>query len=414
MPGQSGGEVQADPYSPEITADLAEASTETRRFTGQAHDYGVFRPVSELVDEQADRHPGRPAVTYDDRTLSYAEMDALVNGLARALGDHGVSAGDVVPLLLVNSLELPIAYLALMRLGAVFVPLDPDWPQDRLAEVFDVLTPAIVLCAGPGSVPEEYRDRAYRVDAGSIAPAPRLQSVPLGPDDLVYGYFTSGTTGTPKCAMNLHGGLTNRLRYMERYFGSGFEVVLQNSKHTFDSSLWQMFLPLTTGGHAVLPVQGEFLNLQQTIDTIAEHGVTATDFVSSIFNALAAVADGDEEVLGKLSSLRQLIVGSEPLNPPAVHRMMEQLPDLRVTNGYGPTEASIGMVFHPSPPPTATRSRSDGRSTTATRWWSTRSCGRCRPAPPARSSSAACASARGTTAPRRRPRRRSSATPSPR
>ena len=350
MPGQSGGEVRTEPYSPENSADHGEASA--RRFTGRAFDYGVFRPVSELIEERVDRHPDRPAISFDGRTLTYREMDGLVNGLAGRLADHGVRKGDVVPVLLVNSLELPIAYLALMRLGAAFVPLDPAWPQDRLVETFGVLPDGPVLCATEDDVPPELRERAFGVDVAAIVPTERRAAAPLGPDDLIYGYFTSGTTGTPKCAMNRHAGITNRIRYMARYFGTpdGEEVVLQNSKHTFDSSLWQLFLPLTTGGHTVLPVQGEFLNLQHTIDTIAEYGITATDFVSSIFNALAAVADGDEEVLGRLSSLRRLIVGSEPLNPPAVHRMMEQLPDLRVTNGYGPTEASIGMVFHPVSP----------------------------------------------------------------
>ena len=154
----------------------------------------------------------------------------------------------------------------------------------------------------PGTVPPEIRDRAIVVDVDRIAPASRRPTVPLAPGDIAYGYFTSGTTGTPKCAMNRHGGLTNRLLFMKRYFGTpdGEEVVLQNSSHTFDSSLWQLFLPLITGGRSVLPVQGEFLNLQHTVETIAEYGITATDFVSSIFNALTAIVDGDEEALGRL------------------------------------------------------------------------------------------------------------------
>lgn len=321
-----------------------------RRFAGRAINYGGFRPVSALIEEQGDRYPDRPAVSYDGRTLSYRRLDALVSGLAGALAERGVRKGDVVPLLLVNSLEMPVAYLALMKLGAAFVPLDPDWPADRLRSALGVLPRGLVLTAAPETVPEEVRDRAMVVDVDRIAPAAvRWPTVPLAADDVVYGYFTSGTTGTPKCAMNLHGGLTNRLIYMRRYFGTpdGAEVVLQNSNHTFDSSLWQLFLPLITGGRCVLPVQGEFLNLQQTVETIAEHGVTAADFVSSVFNALATIVDGDEEALGKLATLRRLIVGSEPLNPDAVHRMMAQLPNLQVTNGYGPTETTIGMVFHP-------------------------------------------------------------------
>ena len=134
---------------------------------------------------------------------------------------------------------------------------------------------------------------------------------------------------------------------MTRWFAAGDDdVVLQNSKHTFDSSLWQLMWPLTTGGRTVLPEAGEFLNLPLTVDTIARYQVTATDFVSSIFNALVALVDGDDAAQRKLASLRYLVVGSEEINARAVHRMRELLPQVRITNGYGPTETSIGMVFH--------------------------------------------------------------------
>ncbi|GAA4616717.1 hypothetical protein GCM10023195_74410 [Actinoallomurus liliacearum] len=345
MPGQSADDVCGDWKSPISSTDQRDPSK--RRFTGRAVDHGGFRPVSALIEERADRHPERPAVSCGGRTLTYRRLDELVGGLAATLAERGVRRGDVVPVLLVNSLELPITYLALMRLGAAFVPLDPAWPRERIRSTFGVLPRTPVPCAAAESIPEEHRGRAVVVDVDLITPAEHRATAAPEPDDLVYGFFTSGTTGTPKCAMNRHAGLTNRLRAMARYFGvTDADVVLQNSKHTFDSSLWQLFLPLITGGHAVLQVQGEFLDLRRTIDTIAEYGVTATDFVSSIFNALAAEVDRDERSLRRLSSLRWLIVGSEPLNPDAVHRMMAQLPGLTVTNGYGPTEASIGMVFH--------------------------------------------------------------------
>jgi thioester reductase-like protein len=171
--------------------------------------------------------------------------------------------------------------------------------------------------------------------------------VPLGARDPVYGFFTSGTTGIPKCAVNRHEGLANRLRFMSAYMPAmGDEVVLQNSKHTVDSSLWQVCWPLITGGRTVLPVQGEFLNLQHTIDAIARYAVTSTDFVSSIFNVLVTIVDGDAAAQRKLASLRHIIVGSEEINARAVHRFRAMLPQVQVTNGYGPTETSIGMVFH--------------------------------------------------------------------
>jgi amino acid adenylation domain-containing protein/thioester reductase-like protein len=316
-------------------------------FAGRAADDGEFRPVPALIEAQAVVRPDRPAVSSGSRRLSYRELDELSNGLAVTLAGRGVRRGDVVPVLLVNSLELPVAYLALMKLGAAFVPLDPAWPAGRIAAVLRVLAPRLVLCRAPapGPVPSGL---ACVVDVDLIAATGRAPVVALGGEDVIYGIFTSGTTGVPKCAMNRQAGLANRFLFMSRYFGArGDEVVLQNSKHTFDSAVWQLFWPLTTGGQAVIPAQGEFLNLEHTIDTIAAHAITVTDFVPSIFNVLVSIVGSDPAALRKVSSLRHLIVGGEEMNPQMVHRLLGLLPGLRITNGYGPTEASIGMVFHP-------------------------------------------------------------------
>src|ERR1700676_4421063 len=295
-------------------------------FAGRAVDDGAFRAVPRLIEDRADDHPDRPAVSYAGRTLTYRQLDELASGLAAGLARLGVAGADRVAVLLVNSLELPVAYVALMKLGAVFVPMDPAWPQDRLRTALGVLEPRLILHAtahrasangasadgAAGLGPPPFLDRAVPVDVDRIAPAPRRPAVPLGPDDLIYGIFTSGTTGVPKCALNRHGGLANRFAFMTRYFAAtGEEIVLQNSGHTYDSSLWQLCWPLTTGGRTVLPTQGEFLNLQRPIHPIAHYGVTAADFVSSIFSALVATVDGDERAQRKLSSLRHVVVGGE-------------------------------------------------------------------------------------------------------
>src|ERR1700676_4412174 len=191
-------------------------------FAGRAVDDGAFRAVPRLIEDRADDHPDRPAVSYAGRTLTYRQLDELASGLAAGLARLGVAGADRVAVLLVNSLELPVAYVALMKLGAVFVPMDPAWPQDRLRTALGVLEPRLILHAtahrasangasangasadgasadgAAGLVPAPFLDRAVPVDVDRIAPAPRRPAVPLGPDDLIYGIFTSGTTGVPK------------------------------------------------------------------------------------------------------------------------------------------------------------------------------------------------------------------------
>lgn len=310
-------------------------------------DDSPYVPVPLLIERQVRRTPEHPAITYQHSTLTYARLDALAGGLADELAAAGVGRGDLVPVLMVNCLELPVSCLAAMKLGAVFLPLDPLWPRQRVRAALDVLKPKVVL-HGQVPPPDGHPARWMPVDVRRIVPNPDRAALDCAADEPVYGIFTSGTTGTPKCAMNTHGGLANRFRFMTRYFrATGEEVVLQNSKHTFDSSLWQLLWPLTTGGRTILPVHQEFLNLHRTVDLIAEHQVSASDFVSSIFNALVSLVEGEPGLIPKLASLRWLVVGSEPVNRRAVRTLTGLLPDLRVTNGYGPTETAIGMAFHP-------------------------------------------------------------------
>ncbi|MFI7511895.1 amino acid adenylation domain-containing protein [Micromonospora echinofusca] len=313
-----------------------------------------FLAVPGMVEERVDRHPHRRAVSFRGRSLTYRELDDLANGVAAALAGRGVRRGDVVPVLLADGLELPVVDLALMKLGAAFVPVDPGWPADRLHASLRVVRPRLAVVRGTGPRPDTGDVPCLPVDLDEITPTRRRPGVPIGPADLIYGIFTSGTTGTPKCALNRHDGIANRLRFMTRHFAAtGDEVVLQNSRHTFDSSVWQMFWPLTTGGRTVVPVEGGFLDVERTVRTIADETVTMTDFVPSVLGALVSVLDRDPAARRAVASLRNVIVGGEEIDPWAVHRLVELVPGVAVTNGYGPTEASIGMIFH-------TVGRSDG------------------------------------------------------
>ncbi|XTZ15439.1 non-ribosomal peptide synthetase [Micromonospora echinospora] len=341
----------ADPGLPPGRAPAVGPVTRALAFgrrAGQAVDDAPFRAIPAMIEERVDAHPDRPAVAFRGRRLSYRQLDELANGFAAGLATRGVTRGDVVPVLLADGLELPVAYLALMKLGAAFVPFDPGWPADRLHAALAVVRPRLMVTADPDDA-RPVPTVPVRLDA--VTPTATRPGVPIGPDDLIYGIFTSGTTGTPKCAMNRHDGLANRFRFMTRWFhATGDEVVLQNSRHTFDSSVWQLFWPLTTGGRVVVPVQGGFLDVEATVRTIADERVTMTDFVPSILGLLVAMVDRDPDARRAIGTLRHLIVGGEEIDPAAVHRLGELVPAIAVTNGYGPTEASIGMVFHPVTP----------------------------------------------------------------
>jgi amino acid adenylation domain-containing protein/thioester reductase-like protein len=318
--------------------------------TGPAH-----RQLPDLFLEGVAAHPEAIALRYGQGFLTYRRLASEVRALGRQLQARGVGKGDFVPLLMSGGPASPIGMLAAMSLGAPFVPLYAAWPLERVRATLQQLQPRVVLTDHDAALRSGLHHEVLRVDVtlptepepggkGTARPACGPTFAEIGDDDLAYGFFTSGSTGTPKCALNLHGGLLNRFRTMTRRFGPG-HVVLQNSPHVFDSSLWQLLWPLTSGGTVVQP-DHEGLNLLRTIETISTYGVTMTDFVPSVFGTLVEVLRADPDLAADLTSLRYLLIGGEEINPKAVRRFLGLVPQVRVINTYGPTEASIGFVFH--------------------------------------------------------------------
>jgi amino acid adenylation domain-containing protein/thioester reductase-like protein len=302
--------------------------------------------ILHLFEDCAVRQPHRLAITCANQELTYGELNGKANALAARLYDTGVRKGDLIPVVTDGGIELPVAMIALMKLGAAFVPVDVAWPDERLRVIFNELAPKLALynklARVVGDVPR-LRIAVEALDPRTHKPL----DVDLVPEDLIYGFFTSGTTGVPKCALNLHGGLLNRFLAMSRRFGADAdEVVLQNSRHVFDSSIWQLLWPLTKGGRVVIPGGSNLLDLPHTISLIERYRVTMTDFVPSIFSALVELIDANAPLTTCLQSLRHLLIGGEEIGPRSVQKFRGLLPGCVITNTYGPTEASIGCIFH--------------------------------------------------------------------
>lgn len=304
--------------------------------------------VTSLIEKQILARPDSTAYVFEDLSLTYAELGLRAERMAAALEAKGVRKGDLVGVLVGNSLELPISILACLKLGAIFVPMDEMWPAERLQNLLHDTDPKAIILADAELVPKDLGERLVRCgedDQGDPPPAGTREEVL--PTDLIYGIPTSGSTGPPKCSLNIHRGLVNRFQYMTRRFESGpDEVSLQNSRPAFDSSLWQLLWPLTNGAKVVIPRASKQLDLAHTIELIERHRVTMTDFVPSVFNTLVRQLEQDPREVTRLTSLRNLLIGGEEINPTYCRRFAKLLRKVGLTNTYGPTEASIGMVFH--------------------------------------------------------------------
>jgi non-ribosomal peptide synthetase component F len=212
--------------------------------------------LHELVQAQAERTPEAVALVFEETQLSYAELNERANRLAHYLRARGVGPEARVGILMHRSVELVVSLLAVLKAGAAYVPLDPEYPQERLEFMLEDSQAQVLLtqqrllaemswCAG--AVAETIAVDELRFDEVSEFSAPPDLG-PLSPDNLAYIIYTSGSTGRPKGAMNTHRGIVNRLLWMQdTYQLQANDCVLQKTPFSFDVSVWEFFWPLLSG-----------------------------------------------------------------------------------------------------------------------------------------------------------------------
>jgi amino acid adenylation domain-containing protein len=301
--------------------------------------------VHKRFEEQAVATPDAPAVVFEEERLGYAELNARANRLATRLIRSGVTRGDLIGLCLERSSELVVALLGILKAGAAYVPLDPAYPDERLAFMIRDTAARVVVGHGPTRArlaPFAQTTTVLCLDTDANAPAgepaenPDLESAD---DDLVYVMYTSGSTGTPKGVLVRHRGVVRLVRDTDYCcFGPG-EVFLHLAPLAFDASTFEIWGPLLNGGSLAIMAPGP-----PTPDavgaTIRRHGVTTLWLTAGLFHLIV------EQRVEALEPLRQLVAGGDVLSPGHVGRALEAMRDGVLINGYGPTESTTFACCH--------------------------------------------------------------------
>jgi nonribosomal peptide synthetase CepB len=281
----------------------------------------------ELFRRQVERAPEATAVVAGDRVWSYAELDAWSGRLARALRDQGVRRGDRVGVVLERSVEVLAAWLGVWKAAAAFVPVDPDYPADRVVFMLADSAVTAVVCRQETLVPLGYRQ--VLVDAADDGEA---ILVPVGADDLAYVMYTSGSTGTPKGVAISHGGVA-ALAGDPGWDVHAGDAVLMHAPHTFDASLYDVWVPLVSGARVMITEPG-VVDAERLAAHVAA-GLTAVNFTAGHFRAL--VQESPESFAG----LRDVAAGGDVVPLDVVERVRQACPRLRVWHTYGPTETTL-------------------------------------------------------------------------
>jgi amino acid adenylation domain-containing protein len=319
-----------------------------------------------LLAAQARRSPDAVAVVAGPDTLTYGELARAANRVATRLRRHGVGPGTIVAVCAQRSVELVVGLLGVLKAGAAYLPLDPDYPAERLSYMLSDAGAVALL------VQRALADRLPTGDAHVLllddpATWEGEQDADPGPvakpDDPAYLIYTSGSTGRPKGVLNAHRGVVNRLRWMQDRFGLGpDDVVLQKTPVGFDVSVWELFWPLLTGARLVLAEPGGHRDPAYLRELIAGHGVTTVHFVPSMLAVFLAEIDAGAAAASNPGSgcatLRRIVCSGEELSVEIASRCLAVLPDAQLHNLYGPTEAAIDVTaWHCTPTALHDRSR---------------------------------------------------------
>ncbi|MFH8986929.1 amino acid adenylation domain-containing protein [Streptomyces sp. NPDC017940] len=308
--------------------------------------------VTDLFARRVTADPDATAVVDTDGTpLTYRELDERANSLARLLRANGVHQDAVVAVALRRSAAYVVTVLAALKAGGAYLPVDPDYPAERLEFMLRDAAPVVLVTdtATAAELPEHDSPHLILDDpatAADLAAAPADDLPPSWrghPAQLAYVMYTSGSTGTPKgVGVTQHGvaGLASD----RCYAGNAHERVLMHSTQAFDASTYELWAPLLNGGAVVVAPPGR-LDVGTLSGLIAERRITGLLVAAGLFKVVA------EEAPEAFTGVREVWAGGDVVPPAAVERVLAACPGIRVVDAYGPTEATMAASIHPMAAP---------------------------------------------------------------
>jgi amino acid adenylation domain-containing protein len=307
-------------------------------------DYPQNKCIHQLFEEQVNKTPDGVAVIFEKQQLTYQELNQKANQLAHYLQQLGVKPETLVGICVERSLEMVIGLLGILKAGGAYVPIDPNYPSERIAYMLSdaampiLLTQELLLATLP-------KNQAQIICLDShwekIATEKEENlSISVTFDNLAYMIYTSGSTGKPKGAMNTHGGISNRLLWMQdAYKLTANDRILQKTPFSFDVSVWEFFWPLLFGATLVVAQPEAHKDSAYLVNLIKQAQITNLHFVPSMLQVFL-----QESGVETCQSIKRVICSGEALPYELQERFFTKL-NCELHNLYGPTEAAIDVTF---------------------------------------------------------------------
>ncbi len=306
-----------------------------QEFNKTALSFNTDSTILEAFDHWANTTPEATAIRFQDQEISYGTLQEKVNNLAQLLVAKGITLKDIIPVYLYPSIEMLVGMLAVMRSGAAYAPIDPEYPEDRIAFILKDTAAKVMLThsALRQNVSKKYKGHVIDLDNEHESDNESFDEK-VTADQRAYVIYTSGTTGTPKGVMISHAALYNFMKSMEAILDPTTKTrFLGVTSFTFDISILEFFLPLTIGGQLVLANDEQSKNPELLQKYIAKTIPTHIQTTPSRWQMLLDAGWKNEEQACILS-------GGEPLTEKLASQLIQRAPK-NLWNMYGPTETTI-------------------------------------------------------------------------
>jgi amino acid adenylation domain-containing protein/FkbM family methyltransferase len=317
----------------------------TEGFNATSTAYPRDKSLIDLFEEQVARTPDAIALVFQGQELSYQELNNRSNQLGHYLISKGISKETLVPIVVERSPEMVIGILGILKSGAAYVPVDPEYPEDRIGYMLEDSGAVIVItslssksrigsnAAGVELIALDGKDQE------SISSQPTHNpGLSISPDQLAYVIYTSGSTGKPKGVMMPGGNLVNLLHWQEKQFHHQNRRVLQFASLTFDVSFQEIFSTLCYGSRLYLVDSQKRKDIPALLSDISQNQITHL-FIPYI--VLQSLAEYLYTLPGYSSSLEEIIVAGEQLKlSPEIQALLDNH-QIKLINQYGPTEAHV-------------------------------------------------------------------------
>lgn len=324
----------------------SEVNEIVNNFNGTSKSFSNISIIG-LIEQQVRRTPGAICLVSNQGSLTFDALNKRANQLARVLqATYGVRKGDYVGIMMGDSIQRIVSLLAILKTGAAYIPIDPDFPAERKSYILND-TLASVLITDTGISADE-RLAGHRLSL--VVPDDMLRenadvsdenlAIVVEPTDTFAVLYTSGSTGKPKGVLVVNEGLVNRMQWLwERYGFNAQDVIYQKTPYVFDVSIGELYMPLCYGAKLLVATSA---TTQEIIENIEKHQVTYVHFSPTLLNNFLKSMEGD---LHRFDSVRFVFASGEALLKETVVRYYNKF-KAPLINLYGPTEASIEASYY--------------------------------------------------------------------